>query len=164
MQQTGIFVLKNSHIKRVYICLRWGLGLLLILIGLDCANFHYSYRDYSYRDIRIANSQTYPTQLDMCWCFVQLTSARTVNSFCDYFKSNKRRICWCSFVSILGSWQQWSAELTKMALNKIQNSIQFVDGHYQVAIPWREVGFSIPNNCKMAVEQLQKLEKCLQNN
>jgi len=51
-----------------------------------------------------------------------------------------------------------------MALNKIQNSIQFVDGHYQVAIPWREVGFSIPNNYKMAVEQLKKLEKCLQNN
>ena len=51
-----------------------------------------------------------------------------------------------------------------MVLNKIQNSIQFVDGHYQVAIPWCEVGFSIPNNCKVAVEQLQKLEKCLQNN
>ena len=51
----------------------------------------------------------------------------------------------------------------KMVLDKVQNSIQFVDGHYQVAIPWREVGFSIPNNYKMAVERLQKLEKHLQN-
>jgi len=40
----------------------------------------------------------------------------------------------------------------KMVLDKVQNSIQFVDGHYQVAIPWREVGFLIPNNYKMAVE------------
>ena len=52
----------------------------------------------------------------------------------------------------------------KMVLDKVQNSIQFVDGHYQVAIPWREVGFLIPNNYKMAVEWLQKLGKCLQNN
>ena len=40
----------------------------------------------------------------------------------------------------------------KMVIDKVQDSIQFVDGHYQVAISWREVGFSIPNNYKMAVE------------
>ena len=43
----------------------------------------------------------------------------------------------------------------KIALDKVQKSIEFVGGHYQVAI----LKLSIPNNYKMALECLRKLEK-----
>ena len=50
----------------------------------------------------------------------------------------------------------------RLALDKVQKSIGFVGGHYQVAIPWRKDKLSIPNNYKMALERLKKLETRLQ--
>ena len=47
----------------------------------------------------------------------------------------------------------------KIALDKVQKSIEFVDGHYQMAIPYRKDKLSIPINYKMPLERLQKLEK-----
>jgi len=52
----------------------------------------------------------------------------------------------------------------KMILDRVQKSIKLINGHYQVAIPWREFGSSIPNNYKMTTERLQKLERRLRNN
>ena len=52
----------------------------------------------------------------------------------------------------------------RLALDKVQKSIEFVGGHYQVAIPWRKDKLSIPNNYKMALERLKKLETRLQKN
>jgi len=52
----------------------------------------------------------------------------------------------------------------KLVLDKVQRSIEFVNGHYQVAIPWREDRLTISNNYEMAFKRLQKLEKHLQIN
>ena len=48
-----------------------------------------------------------------------------------------------------------------LILNKAQQSIKFISGHYRVTIPWREEKISLLNNYSMALRRLQNLE--LQN-
>jgi len=40
----------------------------------------------------------------------------------------------------------------KLILDRVKNSVMFIDGHYQVAIPWKENSRWLPNNYKMALE------------
>ena len=49
-------------------------------------------------------------------------------------------------------------------LKKAQQSIKFVDGHYRIAIPWKEDNVSLPDNYSMALSRLQNLEKRLARN
>ena len=49
-----------------------------------------------------------------------------------------------------------------LILNKAQQSIKFVGGHYRVAIPWREEKVSLLNNYSMALCRLQNLETRLE--
>ena len=49
----------------------------------------------------------------------------------------------------------------KMVVKKVEKSIRFIDGHYQIAIPWKENKLSLPDNFKMAFQRLQNLEKRL---
>ena len=47
------------------------------------------------------------------------------------------------------------------ALNKMEQSLQRVDDHFQVALPWREESPYLPNNKPMAEQRLQLLKKRL---
>ena len=47
-------------------------------------------------------------------------------------------------------------------LDKAQQSIKFIDGHYRIAIPWKEERVSLLNNYSMALHRLQNLEKRLE--
>ena len=49
----------------------------------------------------------------------------------------------------------------KLILDRVKNSVMFIDGHYQVAIPWKENSRWLPNNYKMALQRLQSLQKRL---
>ena len=49
----------------------------------------------------------------------------------------------------------------KMVVEKVEKSIKFIDGHYQVAIPWKENKLSLSDNYKLALQRLQNLEKHL---
>ena len=40
-------------------------------------------------------------------------------------------------------------------LKKVKESVEFSDGHYQIAIPWKENQIQLPNNYKMAIQRLQ---------
>jgi len=51
--------------------------------------------------------------------------------------------------------------MKKIVLEKAKHSIIFVNGHYQIAIPWKEDRLSIPDSYKMAYCRLQNLEKRL---
>ena len=42
----------------------------------------------------------------------------------------------------------------KMIVEKVERSIELSDGHYQVAIPWKEDKLSLPDNYKMAFQRL----------
>jgi len=161
-----------SHLKGLHFPKMGPRPIVDILIGLDCADLH-----YSYRDIIGKPGQPIARLTPLGWtCVGALYSPHqpglSTQFARTYFTSNHMgeesvdvvlRQFWEVDSSGVQSLPLMTAE-DKMVLDKVQNSIQFVDGHYQVAIPWREVGFSIPNNYKMAVERLQKLEKRLQNN
>ena len=43
-------------------------------------------------------------------------------------------------------------------LDKAQQSVKFLDGHYRIAIPWKEERVSLINNYSMALRRLQNLE------
>ena len=47
-------------------------------------------------------------------------------------------------------------------LDKAQQSIKFIDGHYRIAIPWKEERVSLLNNYSMALRRLQNLGKRLE--
>ena len=49
----------------------------------------------------------------------------------------------------------------KMALNKMEESLQRVGSHFQVALPWRPGSPHLPNNRAMAEQRLQLLKKRL---
>ena len=51
----------------------------------------------------------------------------------------------------------------KMTVEKVERSVKFIEGRYQVAIPWRDNlnKLSLPDNYKMAFQRLQNLEKRL---
>ena len=49
-----------------------------------------------------------------------------------------------------------------LILNKAQQSIKFIGGHYRVAIPWREEKVSLLNNYSVPLRRLQNLETRLE--
>ena len=137
-----------------------------LLIGLDCADLHYSFRGRpgqpiarltplgwtcigALSDIRLNDPKTY--------------FART------YFASDQVtmedvNVVLRQFWEIESGGVESLPTLTteeKMVVEKVEKSIKFIDGHYQVAIPWKENKLSLPDNYKMAFQRLQNLEKRL---
>ena len=47
----------------------------------------------------------------------------------------------------------------KTALSKVGESLQIVDGRYQVGTPWKKVQPQLPNNRTMAITSLRCTEK-----
>jgi len=45
-------------------------------------------------------------------------------------------------------------EEERSILERVENSAMFINGHYQVAIPWKENRAQLPNNYKMALQRL----------
>ena len=52
----------------------------------------------------------------------------------------------------------------KRAMSVFEESVQIVDGHYQVAIPWKNPSPCLPNNRVMAEHRLQHLKRRLAKN
>ena len=52
----------------------------------------------------------------------------------------------------------------KASLEKLEESIKYVDGRYQVAIPWKDDEPALPNNYEMALRRLLNTEKRLLKN
>ncbi|CAG2211552.1 unnamed protein product [Mytilus edulis] len=47
------------------------------------------------------------------------------------------------------------------ALSKVEQSLEFKDGHYEVKVPWKDDTPSLPNNYNMALSRLANTEKRL---
>ena len=47
-------------------------------------------------------------------------------------------------------------------LDKTLQSVKFIDGHYRIAVPWKEERVSLLSNYSMAMRRLQNLEKRLE--
>ena len=52
----------------------------------------------------------------------------------------------------------------KLVLEKTKKSIQFVDSHYRISIPWKGDSVYLPDNYSVAVNRLKNLEKRLAKN
>lgn len=52
----------------------------------------------------------------------------------------------------------------RSAYKKVKDSLKFVDGHYEVAIPWKEEKPDLPCNYDMALQRLENTEKRLMKN
>ena len=52
----------------------------------------------------------------------------------------------------------------KASLEKLEESIRYVDGRHQVAIPWKDDEPTLPNNYEMALRRLLNTEKRLLKN
>ena len=52
----------------------------------------------------------------------------------------------------------------KASLEKLEESIRYVDGRYQVAIPWKDDEPALPNNYERALRRLLNTEKRLLKN
>jgi hypothetical protein len=50
----------------------------------------------------------------------------------------------------------------RRALDKMENSVRMVDGHYEIALPWKSTTISLPNNRACAERRLVYLKKRLQ--
>ena len=48
----------------------------------------------------------------------------------------------------------------QVALKKAENSFRFIDGRYEIGIPWKEEVHQIVTNHKMAMKRLENTEKC----
>ena len=49
----------------------------------------------------------------------------------------------------------------KLAMEWAERSIKFSNGHYQIAIPWKESNLLLPDNYNMAFQRLQTPERHL---
>ena len=121
-----------------------------VLIGLDCSDLH-----FSVRDIRGNPGEPVARLTPLGWTCVgsmegQSQDIRT-NYVRTYFVTNEidnvdmnkvnttlRRFWEIDNSGIDDNQEVLSAE-DNLILNKAQQSIQFIDGHYRIAIPWRGV-------------------------
>ena len=82
--------------------------------------------------------------------------------------SDEISVLLCSFWEVEASGTLKEAQILnyddKLALEKVEKSIKYVDGRYQVAIPWKDDKPELPDNYNMAVRRLFNTEKRLCNN
>ena len=144
-----------------------------VLIGLDCADLH-----FSFKDVRGKPGQPVARLTPLGWTCIgamerqSQESIRTnfdktyfVTSEIDNVDMNEVNMTLRRFWEIDNSGiddvQVLSAE-DSFILDKAQQSIKFIDGHYRIAIPWKEERVSLLNNYSMALHRLQNLEKRLE--
>lgn len=140
-----------------------------LLIGLDCVDLH-----YSFKDIRGKPGQPIARLTPLGWtCVGALNDVHQVNPKTHfvrtYFVSDKITVedvnsVLRQFWEIDSSGVESLPVLTieeKMAMEEAERSIKFSNGQYQVSIPWKHNKLSLPDNYKMALQRLQNLEKRL---
>ena len=146
-----------------------------MLIGLDCADLH-----FSFKDIRGKPGQPVARLTPLGWTCIGAMDGKSqesirTNFVKTYFVTRETdnvdmnefevnmtlRRFWEIDNSGIDDVQVLSAE-DNFILDKAQQSIKFIDGHYRIAIPWKEERVSLLNNYSMALRRLQNLEKRLE--
>ena len=144
-----------------------------VLIGLDCADLH-----FSFKDVRGKPGQPVARLTPLGWtCIgamegqsqdnIRTNFVRTyfITSETDNADMNEVNVTLRRFWEIdnngVDDVQVLSAE-DNFILDKAQQSVKFIDGHYRIAIPWKEERVSLLNNYSLALRRLQNLEKRLE--
>ena len=140
-----------------------------MLIGLDCADLH-----FSLQDVRGEPGQPIARLTPLGWTCVGLVDEQqdcTTNFDGTYFATEETDVSNINTVlqkfwevnccAIEGS--PLSCE-NKRILECTQITMQLVDGWYRVSIPWKGDRMVLPNNYSMVLRRLQNLEKTLVKN
>ena len=140
-----------------------------LLIGLDCADLH-----YSFKDIRGEPGEPITRLTPLGWTCVgalsQIDSSNVTTNFIrTYFISEQVTVEEVNTV-LRQFWEIDSSGITdlpfvskeeQLLLEKSEKSIKFTEGHYQIALPWKQEMLQLPNNYRMALNRLENLERRL---
>ena len=142
-----------------------------VLIGLDCADLH-----FSFRDIRGAPGQPVARLTPLGWtCIGPTRSNKQINintNFAHtYFSAGQADMEKINSmlqkfweVDTCGTCTEPKSLLShedKLALDMAEKSIKYNEGSYEVAIPRKEKSAGLQNNFEMAEKRLYNLEKKL---
>ena len=144
-----------------------------VLIGIDHADLH-----YSYRDIRGKPGEPIARLTLLGWTCVGAPNGKQRSNFHTNFVrthlvyDSKQNADMDSmlrkFWEIESSGTQAYAQPLKpeeqMALQKVKNSLKFNGKRYELAMPWKQDKPELPNNYSMAVRRLCGTEKRLMKN
>ena len=145
-----------------------------ILIGVDYAELHYSFKDVGGRSGKPVARLT-----PLGWTCVGspngLKGSDLQTSFTHTYlvrehkqDSDEISVLLRSFWEVPASGTLKEAQILnyddKFAPEKVEKSIKYVDGRYQVAIPLKDDKPELPDNYNMAVRRLFNTEKRLRNN
>ena len=137
------------------------------LIVLDCVDWHYSFKDLKGKPgqpiarltplewtcLGTSGDKIGPTTHFAATYF---TTDQIVSENVDFMLRKFWEIDNCGVESL-----PVLSRNEKTVLEKAKHSIKVVDGHYQIAIPWKEDRLSIPDSYIMAYQRLQNLEQHL---
>ena len=140
-----------------------------MLIGLDCADLH-----FSLQDVRGEPGQPIARLTPLGWtCVGQVDEQQdyTTNFARTYFATDETDMS--NINTVLQKF--WEVDCSaiegtplscenKRILEYTGNTIELVDGRYRVSIPWKGDRKVLPNNYSMALRRLQNLEKTLVKN
>ena len=141
-----------------------------MLIGLDCADLH-----FSLQDVRGESGQPIARLTPLGWTCVGLVDEQQPDDITNfartYFVTEETDVSNINAV-LQKFWEIDSSAIEKSSLlceNKrilenTENTIQLVDGRYTVSISWKSDKIVLPNNYSMALRRLQNLEKSLVTN
>ena len=144
-----------------------------VLIGLDCADFH-----FSFKDVRGKLGQPVARLTPLGWTCIGAMDGQSqenirTNFVKTYFVTRKTDNVDMNEVnmSLRRFWEIDNSGINDVKvlyaednfiLERAQQSIKFIDGHNRIAIPWKEERVSLLNNYSMALCRLQNLEKRLE--
>ena len=133
-----------------------------LLIGLDSAYLH-----YSFKDIKGEPGQPIARLTPLGWIYVGDLGETdqhsvTTNFARTYFVSEHTAIedvngvlrHFCEIDNRMESLPVVTKE-EKSVLEKDGKSIKFSEGQYQIAIPWKEEKLQLPNNFRMALQRFK---------
>eukprot|EP00795_Rhopilema_esculentum_P002346 gene2346-17983_t len=143
-----------------------------LLIGIDYLDMH-----YSYEEVRGQEGEPIARRTPLGWTcvgcpegkkipdthFSKTTLFTTSRSDVDEINSTMKKF-WD--IDSAGTFTQTTVVSPdeKAALEKAENSFRFIDGRYEVGVPWKEDSYRMVNNHKMAMKRLQNTEKRLLKN
>ena len=140
-----------------------------VLIGLDCADLH-----FSFRDVRGAPGQPVAWLAPLDWtCIGPVKSSKQVNvntNFAHtYFSAGqvdmeKINLMLQKFWEVDTSGTEPGSLLShedKLVVEMAGKSIKYNEGKYEIAIPWKEKFTSLQNNLEIAEKRLYNLKKRL---
>ena len=157
------------HLKEITFHQLGSRPIVDLLIGLDSADLH-----YSFKDVRGEPGQPIARLTPLGWTCVgdlgQIDQHNATTNFVrTYFASEEAEmedlnVMLRRFWEIDNSGMESVPAMSKqenLILEKAEKSITFSEGQYQIAIPWKVDKLQLPDNYKMALNRLQNLERRL---